>query len=104
MELGDRAETAVEIQGVAMAYSGAGESALALRLAGAAAAEFEALAVDLSGIIFWSGLLDRYLGLARSRLGPEAAAAAWDEGRRTSFEQAVALALAADTPQAAVPA
>ena len=96
VELGDRAETGVEIQGVAMASAGVGESARALRLAGAAAAEFEALAIDLSGIIFWSALLTRYLGLARNALGPDAAAAAWDEGRRTTFEHAVALALSVE--------
>jgi hypothetical protein len=96
VELGDRAETGVEIQGVAMASAGVGESARALRLAGAAAAEFEALAIDLSGIIFWSALLTRYLGLARNALGPEAAAAAWEEGRRTTFEHAVALALSVE--------
>ncbi len=66
VELGDRAETAIEIQGVAMAAAGCGEPARALRLAGAAAAEFEALAIDLSGIVFWSTLLERYLGRARS--------------------------------------
>ena len=49
VELGDRSETAVEIQGVAMALAGCGHPARALRLGGAAAAEFEALAIDLSG-------------------------------------------------------
>lgn len=46
VELGDRSETAVEMQGVAMAMAGCGHPTLALRLAGAAAAEFEALAID----------------------------------------------------------
>jgi hypothetical protein len=93
VELGDRAETAVEIQGVAMAAAGVGEPARALRLAGAAAAEFDALAIDISGIIFWSALQERYLGRARSELGAQAAAAAWEEGRRTPFDRAIALAL-----------
>ena len=92
VELGDRAETAVEIQGVAMALAGCGESALALRLAGATEAEFEALAIDLSGIVFWSELLARFLGHARSELGPQATTTAWDEGRRTPITQALALA------------
>ncbi len=69
-----------------MAAAGCGEPARALRLAGAAAAEFEALAIDLSGIVFWSALLARYLGTARAELGAEAAAAAWEEGRRTPFD------------------
>ena len=93
VELGDRSETAVELQGVAMALAGCGHPARALRLGGAAAAEFEALAIDLSGIIFWTALLDRYLQRARAELTDDAAAAAWDEGRRSRFEHAVELAL-----------
>jgi predicted ATPase/class 3 adenylate cyclase len=96
VELGDRAETATEIQGIAMATAGIGEPVRALRLAGAAAAEFDALAIDLSGIIFWKALLERYLGRARMELGPEAAATAWTEGRNMPFEQAIALALDTD--------
>ena len=93
VELADRSETAVEIQGMAMAAAGNGRPAFALRLAGAADSEFAALAIDLSGIVFWTALLTRYLGDARAELGPAAAAAAWDEGRRTRFEDAIALAL-----------
>jgi hypothetical protein len=91
VELGDRSETAVEMQGVAMA--GCGHPARALQLRGAAAAEFEALVIDLSGIVFWSALLERYLGRARAELAEDAAAAVWEEGRRTRFEHAIALAL-----------
>ena len=96
VELGDRAETAVEIQGVAMALAGMREAARALRLGGAAAAEFDTVAVDLSGIVFWTALLERYFGLARAELGEPAASAAWNEGRRTGFDYAVALALDSD--------
>jgi hypothetical protein len=96
VELGDRAETATEIQGVAMAAAGIGEPARALRLAGAAAAEFDALAIDFSGIVFWNALLTRYLDRARAERGPEAAAAAWEEGGRAPFERAIALALEGD--------
>ena len=49
--------------------------------------------VDLSGIVFWSALLERYLGRARAELAEDAASAAWEEGRRTGFEHAIALAL-----------
>jgi hypothetical protein len=94
--LGDRAETSSEIQGVAMAAAGNGHCELALRLASAAAAEFGALAIEFSGIVFWMALLDRYLGVARAQLGPEAANAAWEEGRRLRFEDAVALALSVE--------
>jgi tetratricopeptide (TPR) repeat protein len=77
VEINDRAEISAEIQGVAMATAGCGQAARALRLAAAAAAEFDALAIDLSGMSFWTALLDRYLGQARSALGEDAANAAW---------------------------
>jgi predicted ATPase/class 3 adenylate cyclase len=98
VEINDRAEIGYEVQGVAMATAGCGQHATAVRLAGAAAAEFDALAIDLSGPSFWTALLDRYLGQARSALGEKAADAAWEEGRRTGFEYAVALALDTDAP------
>ena len=94
VELGDRSETAAEIQGVAMAAAGVSLAARALRLGGAAAAEFDALAIDYTGIPFWNALLERYLGRARAELGADAAEAAWQEGRRMDFEGAVGEALA----------
>lgn len=93
LEIADRSEVSAELQGAAMAAAGLGHSAMALRIAGAAAAEFDALAVDLTGMVFWQALLDRYLGQARAALGEPVAAAAWEEGRRTWFEHAIALAL-----------
>jgi hypothetical protein len=54
----------------------------------------DALAIDYTGIRFWSALLDRYLGRARVELGAEAADAAWQEGRRMDFESAIEEALA----------
>jgi len=94
VELGDRSETAIEIQGVAMAAACVSLAARALRLGGAAAAELDALAIDYTGIRFWNALLERYLGRARVELGAEAADAAWQEGRRMDFESAVEEALA----------
>ena len=96
VEIDDRAEIGAELQGMAMATAGCGHPARALRLAGDAAAEFDALAIDLSGMHFWTALLDRYLGQARAALGQDAANAAWEDGRRTGFEHAIALALDAD--------
>jgi tetratricopeptide (TPR) repeat protein len=96
LELGDRAETAVEIQGVAMSLAGMKQAAQALRLGGAAAAELDALAVDLSGIAFWNALLERFFGQARAALGEPAATSAWKEGRQTGFDYAVAFALDSD--------
>jgi hypothetical protein len=92
VEINDRAEIGAEVQGIAMATAGCGQPAHALRLAGAAAAEFDALAIDLSGMSFWTALLDRYLGRARAELGEAAASVAWEEGRRTRFEYAIELA------------
>ena len=97
VELRDRAEIGAEVQGIAMAMAGCGESTRALQLAAAAAAEFDALAIDLSGMRFWSDLLDRYLGPARAALGEAAANAAWEDGQRTRFEHAVMLALDAES-------
>ena len=104
VEINDRAEIAAEVQGIAMATAGCGQPARALRLAAAAAVEFDALAIDLSGMSFWTALLDRYLGQARSALGEDAANAAWEEGQRTGFEYAIALALDAEAaPELKVP-
>jgi predicted ATPase/class 3 adenylate cyclase len=96
VRLGDRSETAVEIQGLAMAAAGRSHPQRALRLATAAQAEFDALGIDISGIRFWTELLDRYLGNARADLGPEAAEEAAEQGRRMGFEQAIGEARAAE--------
>jgi len=96
--INDRAEIGAEVQGIAMATAGCGQPERALRLAGAAAAEFDAMAVDLSGMCFWTALLERFVGQARAELGEVAANAVWEEGRRTRFEYAIALALDGDAP------
>lgn len=89
--LGDRAQTAVDLQGVAMATAGRGQPEQALRLGGAAAAALESLGAkaDLS---FWATLLDRHLNRAKSKLGPKGAAA-WKEGGRLTLERAIESAL-----------
>ncbi len=95
VELGDRVETAVEIQGLSMAAAGQSQPKRALRLAGAAAAELDALGVDLSGMHFWSELHDRYLGKARDELGA-AGALVWEEGRRLDLDRAIEEAFGVD--------
>jgi hypothetical protein len=45
-------------------------------------------------VVFWTALLDRYLGEARAALGTDADAA-WQAGVRLNFEAAVSEALAA---------
>ena len=93
--LGDRSEAGFEIQGVAMAAAGMSQPVVrALTLGGAAAAEFDRLGVDLSGVPFWNALLDRYFALARTELGADAAEAAWQAGRQKAFDSAISEALA----------
>jgi hypothetical protein len=76
-----------------MAAAGMGSWERALTLGGAASAEFDRLGIDLSGIRFWSALLERYFALARGALGETAADAAWQAGRKMDFERAVHEAL-----------
>ena len=90
---GDWLEMSYEVQGVAMSLAGLQQSDAALRLAGAAAAEWERLHVDLH-LRFWDALLDNYLGMARRALG-DAAAQSWQAGMAMTFDEAMRAALAA---------
>ena len=91
LDLGDVFETSIEVQGVAMAKAGQGDSARALELAAAVQALWRSLGTDLH-VAFWDALLERYLGAARAALGPDADPA-WARGLRLRFDDAVALAL-----------
>jgi predicted ATPase/class 3 adenylate cyclase len=91
LPLGDVIETSFEVQGVAMAVAGNGDSEKALRLAAAVEATWESLGISIS-IVFWDSLLDRYLSPARELLGAKADAV-WAEGRALDFDDAVELAL-----------
>lgn len=91
LELGDVFETSIEVQGVAMAKAGQGDSVRALELAAAVEALWRSLGVDLH-VSFWDGLLDRYLSPARAVLGREADTA-HTRGLALSFDEAVAVAL-----------
>ncbi len=91
LELGDVIETSIEVQGVAMAASGAGDPHCALRLAGSVEALWESLGLTLS-VAFWDALLERHIGGARETLGAESDPV-WAEGRALPFEDAVDLAL-----------
>ena len=68
LELGDVIETSVEVQGVAMAKAGQGDSARALELAASVEALWRSLGTDLH-VAFWERLLERYLGHARDCAG-----------------------------------
>ncbi len=65
----------------------------ALRLEASVHAFWKTLGVAQLSVPFWDVLLEKWLGQTRTELGPEAAAAAWDEGAQMSFEEAVAYAL-----------
>ena len=100
LELGDVFETSIEVQGVAMAKAGKGESARALELAASVEALWRSLGTDMH-VAFWDRLLERYLGEARTALGPDAEAAR-TRGLDIPFDEAVALALE-KPPQPEVP-
>jgi len=68
----------------------AGQSALALRLAGAAATTREALSIVLPAA--HQAKVDRYLVRAREDLGDEAADRAFAEGRALTTDEALCLA------------
>jgi tetratricopeptide (TPR) repeat protein len=91
LELGDVFETSIEVQGVAMAKAGKGDSARALELAAAVEALWRSLGTDMH-VAFWNRLLEHYLGEARAALGPKAEAAR-TRGLDLTFDDAVALAL-----------
>ncbi|HSG13821.1 MAG TPA: adenylate/guanylate cyclase domain-containing protein [Gaiellaceae bacterium] len=96
LELGDVIETSIEVQAVAMAKAGQGESTFALELAASVENLWRSLGVDLH-VAFWDELLERYLGAARAALGPEEADAARRRGLELPFDDAVELALGAAT-------
>jgi predicted ATPase len=91
LDLGDVIETSIEVQGVAMARAGQGDSARALELDASVEALWRSLGTDLH-VAFWERLLERYLGDARTALGPDAEAAR-TRGLELPFDDAVALAL-----------
>ena len=91
LALGDVFEASIEVQGLAMAKAGQGESARALELAAAVEELWRSLGTDVH-VRFWDRLLERYLAPVRVDLGPDAEAAR-ARGLELPFEEAVALAL-----------
>ena len=98
LPLGDVLETSFEVQGIAMAAAGVGETERPLLLAGSVAALWDSHGTSIS-VPFWDALLERYIGGARERLGSEAERI-WAEGLSMPFDDAVQLALQTD-PQSA---
>jgi hypothetical protein len=74
-----------------MAKAGLGDPIPALELAAAVEALWRSLGTDLH-VGFWDSLLERYLGNARTELGPDAEPAS-TRGLGLAFDDAVALAL-----------
>ena len=83
-----------------MSLAGLGDAEGAIRLAAAAQAELERLALDVR-VRFWLALNAEHFGAARRALGEEATRGAEEAGRAMSFEQAIVLATgAAGNPDA----
>lgn len=89
--MGNPLETALELQGVAMALAGAGDPELAIRINGAAEATLAAVGFNHE-VEFWTSLLGQYLDPARLALGPGAVAID-RAGRRLTLEDGVREAL-----------
>ena len=85
--MGNAIETAIELQGVAMAAAGSGEPELGIRLNAAAEATFASIGI-VGDVQFWIALLERYLGPARQALGERTDAIVRD-GRSLTLDDAV---------------
>jgi predicted ATPase/class 3 adenylate cyclase len=94
LPLGDLLETSFEVQGVGMSAAGKGDWARGLRLVAAGYAVWESTGATV-GVPFWNALLERHIGAARERLGPDADDV-WAEGHAMPFDDAVTLALGSD--------
>ena len=92
--LGDHVEIGFEVQGVAMSLAGLSEDAVALRLVAGMAADWSRVGANVS-VRFWRALLDRHIGGARQRLGPDADRV-WNDGLRLSFDDVIRLAMTHD--------
>jgi len=85
--MGNALETAIELQGVAMAAAGSGELELGIRLSAAAEATFTSIGFVVD-VQFWIALVERYIGPARQALG-ERTNAIDRAGRSLALEDAV---------------
>ena len=91
---GDLAQAAVDLEGVAMAAAGRGDTERAVWLAGAASAAFDRFAADMDAVEFWASFRNLFLDPAKAALGPRARAV-WEEGRRLPLETALDAATSA---------
>jgi len=90
---GNDSSQVTEVFGLAMIAAGLGRDEDAVRLEGAVEARWEELGIGARPRVLetWR---ERDLGAARARLGEARAAAAFEQGRAMTWEQAVALAKA----------
>ena len=98
-EIGDRIETAFEVQGVAMSLAGLGRYRDAEVLEAAVRMEMERIGADLH-VRFWDALLEKYLGPARVHLGTHGIESARREGGAMSFEDTISMGLEIDPADA----
>jgi tetratricopeptide (TPR) repeat protein len=91
-ELGDRWSLADSLQGFATLAFQEGQLERAARLWGAAEATRQAIGAPLAA--GECARRDRYMTVVRQQLGPEAMAAAWNEGQKLAGEEVVTYALA----------
>jgi predicted ATPase/DNA-binding SARP family transcriptional activator len=90
--IGERAQTLIELQGVAMSAAGRGDARAALQLGAATDRLLDALGVVVtSDDSWWRRLVVRHLSAARTQLG-DGAEEAWREGESLTSAGAVALA------------
>jgi tetratricopeptide (TPR) repeat protein len=89
-DLGDRIETAIGLCGAARTIAAMGRPAEAARLISC----YEAMSEEIGGRYLWvTRINDETLPLIHSQLGAADFAEAWDQGRRLTADEAVALAL-----------
>ena len=93
--MADRTNGAYCMHGLAAIAGAQGEPGRAARLLGAAEALLETAGIPLYAQVD-PELYQRVADAAREQLGEQAWAAAWDEGRAMSFEEAVAYAREGD--------
>ena len=94
-EIGDKIETAFEVQGVAMSLAGLGLYQKAGVLDAAVHAEMDRIGADVH-VPFWDALLEKYLGAARRNLGHDGIESARQKAESMSFQDGVEMALEID--------
>jgi non-specific serine/threonine protein kinase len=101
-ELGDKVDTADALDGLARVAVAEGSSERALTIAGAAHALRDRIGYETPKP--WRRRLQKSIDVARAKLSPEVAAAAWERGTKLNEQQSVLLALDSSPPPQPSPA